>query len=322
MKKIALYGSFTLNMLQAIQAKCPEGFEPYEVDVDALAALADADYMINRGGAVNGAVLDAAPRLKWIQKWGVGYEKIDIHEAGRRNIPVGICMGGNSLPVAELAVALMLAVLRNIVPMSAKLRMGEWARDQFFSRSYLLNGKTVGLVGIGNIARKVAAIVRDGFGAQVLYYDVLRLSEAQEKSLGVTYAALDDLMTQSDIVSIHVPLLESTEGMIDRERLALMKPTACLINTSRGGVINEVDLIQALREGRILGAGLDTFAQEPLSADSELLKLDCVVTTPHCGGNTVDNDIHMAGICIDCIAAYDATGNRAVPEIVNKEFLK
>lgn len=322
MKKIALYGSFTPNMLQAIQSKCPDGFTPYEVAVsEDLAALADADYMINRGGSVDGLVLDAAPKLKWIQKWGVGYEKIDICEAGRRGIPVGICVGGNSLPVAELAVALMLAVLRHIVPMSAKLKEGEWARDQFFSRSYLLNGKTVGLVGIGNIARKVAAIVRDGFGAQVLYYDVLRLSDAQEKALGVTYAALDDLMTQSDIVSIHVPLLESTEGMIDSERLALMKPTACLINTSRGGVVNEADLIKALREGRILGAGLDTFAQEPLSADSELLKLDCVVTTPHCGGNTVDNDIHMAGICIDCIAAYDTTGSRAVPEIVNREFL-
>ncbi len=322
MKKIALYGSFTPNMLQAIRAKCPEGFAPYEVEAGAFKALADADYMINRAAEVDGSVLDAAPRLKWIQKWGVGYEKIDIRAAGARGIPVGICVGGNSLPVAELAVALMLAVLRNIVSMSARLKEGEWARNEFFSRSYLLNGKTVGLIGIGNIARKVASIVRNGFGAQVLYYDVQRLSEAQEATLGVTYTALNELLALSDIVSLHVPLLASTEGMIDGGKLALMKPTACLINTSRGGIVDEPALIQVLKEGRILGAGLDTFAQEPLPADSELLKLDCVVTTPHCGGNTVDNDIHMAGICVDCIVAHDATGSRTMPEIVNNEFLK
>ena len=202
------------------------------------------------------------------------------------------------------------------------MKEGEWVREQYSARSYLLHGKTVGLIGIGNIARKVASIVRSGFDAQVLYYDVFRLSEEQERSLGVVYADLDTLMAQADIVSIHVPLLESTAGMIDRSKLSLMKPTACIINTSRGGIINEADLIEVLREGKILGAGLDTYAQEPLSRDSELLKLDCVVATPHCGGNTADNDINMAAICMDCIARYDASGSREMREIVNREFLK
>lgn len=287
-----------------------------------LSALASADYMVNRGGAVDSSVMDAAPRLKWIQKWGVGYDKIDIKAAGERGIPVGICVGGNSMPVAELAVTLMLDVLRNVVPLNAKMKEGEWVREQYSARSYLLHGKTVGLIGIGNIARKVASIVRSGFDAQVLYYDVFRLSEEQERSLGVVYADLDTLMAQADIVSIHVPLLESTAGMIDRSKLSLMKPTACIINTSRGGIINEADLIEVLREGKILGAGLDTYAQEPLSRDSELLKLDCVVATPHCGGNTADNDINMAAICMDCIARYDASGSREMREIVNREFLK
>ena len=278
--------------------------------------------MVNRGGAVDSSVMDAAPRLKWIQKWGVGYDKIDIKAAGERGIPVGICVGGNSMPVAELAVTLMLDVLRNVVPLNAKMKEGEWVREQYSARSYLLHGKTVGLIGIGNIARKVASIVRSGFDAQVLYYDVFRLSEEQERSLGVAYADLDTLMAQADIVSIHVPLLESTAGMIDRSKLSLMKPTACIINTSRGGIINEADLIEVLREGKILGAGLDTYAQEPLSRDSELLKLDCVVATPHCGGNTADNDINMAAICMDCIARYDASGSREMREIVNREFLK
>ncbi len=322
-KTIVLYGAFSNNMLTALSNTCPQGFETYQVAAGGdLSALADADYMINRGGTVDAKIMDAAPHIKWIQKWGVGYDKIDVKTAGERGIPVGICMGGNSMPVAELAVTLMLNVLRNIVVLNEKMKTGEWAREQYSARSYLLHGKTVGLIGIGNIAQKVAAIVRSGFEAQVLYYDVFRLNAEQEKALGVTYVDLDTLMAKSDIISIHVPLLDSTEGMINKEKIGLMKPTACIINTARGGIINESDLVEALREGRILGAGLDTFAQEPLSRDAQLLTLDCVTVTPHCGGNTVDNDVHMAAICMDCIARYDASGSLEMREIVNRAFLK
>lgn len=321
MKKIALYGNFSPNMLECLQKKCPEGFETYHVPVGGLEQLAQADYIVNRGGAVDGGVMDAAPSLKLIQKWGVGYDKIDVVAAGQRGIPVSICVGGNALPVAELAVTLMLDVLRSVVPMAGCLKQGDWARDRFSPHAYLLTGKTVGLVGIGNIAKKVAAIVKGGFGCEVIYYDVFPLTAEQEKELGVRYVELDELMAQANIVSIHVPLLESTAGMIDASRLALMKPTACIINTSRGGVINEPDLIEVLQNGSILGAGLDTFAVEPLSQDSPLLKLDNVVTTPHCGGNTVDNDINMAAISMECIAQYDATGDKTMRTIVNKAEL-
>ena len=318
MKKIALYGNFSPNMLDCLQRKCPEGFEACHVPVGALDQLNEVDYMINRGGDVNDAVMDAAPNLKLIQKWGAGYDKIDVKAAGERGIPVSICVGGNAMPVAELAVTLMLDVLRNVVPMAGYLKQGDWARDRFSPRSYLLSGKTVGLIGIGNIAKKVAAIVKGGFGCEVIYYDVFPLSVEQEQALGVSYVTLDELMAKADIVSIHVPLLESTTGMIDKSKLALMKPTACIINTSRGGVINEPDLIEALQNGSILGAGLDTYAVEPLPQQSPLLKMDNVVTTPHCGGNTVDNDINMAAICMECIARYDATGYKPMRSIVNK----
>ena len=322
MKKIALYGNFTDNMLQALKEKCPQGFELFFVKAGSdLAPLAQAEYMVNRSGAVDAAVIGAAPNLKFIQKWGVGYDQIDVKTAGAKGIPVSVCIGGNSMPVAELTVTLMLSVLRNVTPMALRMKDGQWPKEQFSGRSYLLHGKTVGLVGIGNIAKKVAAIVKNGFDCRVLYYDIFRLSPEQEAALGVTYAELDDLMAQSDIVSIHVPLLDSTAGMIDGEKLALMKPNACIINTSRGGVIDEPALIRALEEGRILGAGLDTYASEPLDKDSPLLKLDCVVTTPHCGGNTVDNDINMAAICMEAIARYDAGGDRTMRSIVNKECL-
>lgn len=323
MKKILLYGNFSENMLNALRTKCPEGFQVEHQPVGCdLSLLADADYIINRGGEVNAAVIQAAQNTKLIQKWGVGYDKIDVKTAGERGIPVAICVGGNAMPVAELAVTLMLDVLRSVVPMSACLKQGDWSRDRFSPRAYLLHGKTVGLVGIGNIARKVAAIVRGGFDCQVLYYDVFRLTPEQEQELGVSYASLDELMAQSDIVSIHVPLLDSTAGMINRHNLSLMKPTACIINTSRGGVIQENDLIEALQNNKILGAGLDTFAVEPLPADSPLLAMEQVVTTPHCGGNTVDNDINMAAICMANIAQYDSTVDNTMRAIVNHEFLK
>ena len=323
MKKILLYGNFSENMLNALRTKCPEGFQVEHQPVGCdLSLLADADYIINRGGEVNAAVIQAAQNTKLIQKWGVGYDKIDVKTAGERGIPVAICVGGNAMPVAELAVTLMLDVLRSVVPMSACLKQGDWSRDRFSPRAYLLHGKTVGLVGIGNIARKVAAIVRGGFDCQVLYYDVFRLTPEQEQELGVSYASLDELMAQSDIVSIHVPLLDSTAGMINRHNLSLMKPTACIINTSRGGVIQENDLIEALQNNKILGAGLDTFAVEPLPADSPLLAMEQVVTTPHCGGNTVDNDINMAAICMANIAQYDSTADNTMRAIVNHEFLE
>lgn len=322
MKTIAYYGKFSENMRQCLDRHCPEGFTTKYVPEGNLAELADASYFVNRGGAVDAAAIAAAPKLQMIQKWGAGYDKIDVAAAGARDIPVSVCIGGNALPVAELTVTLMLDVLRNVVPLAKHLSKGDWARDQFSPRSYLLTGKTVGLVGIGNIARKVAGIVRDGFGCRVLYYDVFRLSEEQEKAMGVAYADLDTLMTESDIISIHVPLLDSTAGMINGEKIAKMKPTACLINTSRGGVVNETDLIEALKTGKILGAGLDTFAAEPLSPDSELLKLENVVTTPHCGGNTVDNDTNMAAICMECIEAYEKTGDRNARSIVNREYFK
>ena len=129
------------------------------------------------------------------------------------------------------------------------------------------------------------------------------------------------MMAQSDIVSIHVPLLDSTAGMINKAKLDLMKPSACIINTSRGGVINEADLIQTLQENKILGAGLDTFEQEPLPQNSPLLKMDNVVTTPHCGGNTIDNDMNMAAICMENIAKYDSSGNKNMRAIVNQDLL-
>ena len=322
MKKIALYGKFTFNMEECLRESCPEGFELYSVQTgEDPALLKDADYIINRGGTVSKETISFMENTKLIHKWGVGYDKIDVASAGEKGIPVTITIGGNAMPVAELAVGLMLDVYRHITSMTIRLKDGEWAREEYSPRSYLLNGKKVGLIGIGNIARKVAHILKEGFGCTVSYYDVFRLSPEQEAAMGVTYAALDDIFRESDIVSIHVPLLDSTRGMVNKEKLELMKSTAILINTARGPIIREADLIEALQNEKILGAGLDTYEEEPLPASSPLLQLDNVVTTPHCGGNTIDNDINMAKISMDIIRRFDETKDRSMREIVNGQYL-
>jgi phosphoglycerate dehydrogenase-like enzyme len=207
--------------------------------------------------------------------------------------------------------------------MATRLReKGEWAGNDYMSRAYMINEKTVGLLGLGNIGRNVGKIVKNGFGATVQYYDVRRLPEDVEKELGFKFVGVDELLATSDIISVHVPLLPSTEGMINREALAKMKSTAILINAARGPIINEKDLIEALQNKVILGAGLDTFTEEPLNPSSPLLTMDNVVCTPHAAGNTVDNEINMVKLCLSNIAKYDAGEELRLPVLVNGEYLK
>jgi glyoxylate reductase/D-3-phosphoglycerate dehydrogenase len=191
--------------------------------------------------------------------------------------------------VAEHAIMLMLAVYRKLVTFHQNVAGGRW--HQGIPRTvniFELEGKTVGLVGLGNIGRQVARRVQ-AFDAQVIYYDAVRPSPQEEVQLGVQYAPLDTLLATADIVSLHVPLNESTRHMIDAQALGRMKPTGIVINTCRGEVIEEHALIDALQKGRILGAGLDTQTKEPPDPENPLLRLPNVTLTPHSAGPTVDS---------------------------------
>jgi phosphoglycerate dehydrogenase-like enzyme len=218
-----------------------------------------------------------------------GYDYVNIAGARKARIPICSNGGANSVAVAEHAVMLMLAVYRKLVAFHQNVAGGRW--HQGIPRTvniFELEGKTVGLVGLGNIGRQVARRVK-AFDAQVVYYDVFRLSPQEEEKLGVQYAPLDTLLATADIVSLHVPLNENTRRMIDARALGRMKPTAILINTCRGEVVDEPALIAALQHGRILAAGLDTQAKEPPDPNNPLLTLPNVTLTPHSAGPTVDS---------------------------------
>ena len=250
--------------------------------------IRDADFAISGQVGVSADVFKAARRLKLLHKWGVGVDNIDIQAAKALGIKVARTTGSNAVPVAEFTIGLILATLRFLALGHERLRQGRWmAFNQMPGAAFCVSGKTVGLVGFGAIGQGVASRLR-GFGCTLFYNKRTRLSPAEEAELGVTYAATDDLLAQSDIVCLHCPLTPATTNLIDTRALSLMKRSSVLINVARGGVVVEADLAQALRDRTIRGAAMDVYSIEPLPANSELLSLDNIVVTPHLAAATAD----------------------------------
>ena len=260
--------------------------------VEHLAMMEQADYIIAGGIPITKEYMQAAKHLRMIQKWGIGVDKIDCAAAKELGIPFSITAGANSIPVAELAVGLMFAVNRRIPYVDAQMRQGHWLKTEMRPLCYMLNGKTVGLLGIGNIAKQVAKMLR-GFDVDILYYDLYPLKPEVENELNVRCVDFDTLFRESDVLSVHVPMMDSTKGMIGKTQLEAMKKTSILINTARGGVVDEAALVEALKSGTIRGAGLDSYAVEPIEPTNPLLKLENVVLTSHNGGGVIDNVLHV-----------------------------
>lgn len=252
-------------------------------------ALADAECLVGFGdGTMDDAFYKRAPKLKLVQLLSAGYDRIDIEAARRAGVPVCNNGGANSTAVAEHAILLMLAVSRRLTWQHANVSGGRWRGNNASEvKLYEMYGKTLGIVGLGTIGRKTAKLAR-AFGMHVQYYDVTRLSEEHAESIGVRFTLLEELLRTSDIVSLHVPLLAATKHMIDAGRLTMMKPSAFLINTCRGPVVDEPALIEALTNGTIAGAGLDVFDQEPPPPNNPLFALQNVVLTAHFAGPTWD----------------------------------
>ncbi len=244
--------------------------------------------------------MQAGTNLKVLGRAGVGVDNIDVDYATRRGIVVLNAPGGNVVSAAEHTFALLLALVRHIAQADASLRGGKWERSRF--KGIELHGKTLGLAGAGRIGTEVARRGR-AFGMRVIAYDPY-LSRERAEQLGIELVTLPDLLDEADVVSVHTPLTDETRRLIGAKELALMKPTAYLVNAARGGVVDEAALAQALEGGKLAGAALDVFEQEPVPANHPLLKLENVVVIPHLGAATREAQ-KSVGIEI-CEAVRDA----------------
>lgn len=282
----------------------PEGLTPLSEDPrfelitrpglapDALAeALAEVDAVIVRSAAkVPREALAKTTRLKVIGRAGVGVDTIDVAAATEHGIAVLNAPAGNTISAAELTMALMLSVARRVAAADRSMKEGAWNRGAFGGIE--LYGKTLGLVGAGRIGSEVASRAR-AFGMRVLIHDPYLHADRAE-AIGATLAPLDELLRAADVISIHAPLTAGTAGMIGAAELALLKPTAIVLNVARGEILQEEPLIEALRAQRLGGAGLDVYPEEPLPADHPLRTLDNAVLTPHLGASTEEAQQNVA----------------------------
>jgi len=272
---------------KAIEVLKKAGFEVlYEEypDEDRLVELVkDVDAIIVRSKPkVTRKIIENAPKLKVIGRAGVGLDNIDLEAARERGVKVVNSPGASSRSVAELVFGLLFAVARKIAFADRKMREGQWVKKQCLGRE--LEGKTIGIIGFGRIGYEVAKIA-NAFGMKVLLYDP-KPNEERAKEVGGKFVPLEELLRESDVVTLHVPLIEATYHLINEDKLKLMKKTAILINASRGAVVDTDALVRALKEGWIAGAGLDVYEEEPLPKGHPLTKFDNVVLTPHIGAST------------------------------------
>jgi len=293
MPSILLTNYYSQELLSIVKQTVPEGFDIISLDEatqqNVISKIHNAEYLLVGGRIkIDEKVLSAATKLKMIQRTGVGLDSLDFDAVKIKNIPVYVNPGINARSVAEHSIMLLLSVLRNITNVDSIIKSGTWKKHELGIQNNELFGKTVGLIGLGNIGTHVAQMLKP-FGVKIIYNKRTRLREETENNLGITYSSFDDLLKQSDIISLHCPLSNGTERLIDWEQLSLMKKGAIIINTSRGKLINEQALIEHLKSQKLKGAGLDVYEHEPLSSESELLKLSNVILTPHISGITKES---------------------------------
>jgi D-3-phosphoglycerate dehydrogenase len=276
-----------------------------------LAALPDADAILIRSATqMDPEAIAAGKQLKVIARAGVGLDNVDVKAATQAGVMVVNAPTSNIVSAAELAVALLLSAARNIVPANLALKNGEWKRSKY--NGVELSEKTVGIVGLGRIGVLVAQRL-SAFGVTLIAYDPY-VQPARAAQIGVRLVPLDELMRESDFITVHLPKTPETAGLIGDEQLKLAKPTMYLINAARGGIVDEDALYRAISEGRVAGAGLDVYAKEPCT-DSPLFGLETVVATPHLGAST-DEAQEKAGIAV-AKSVRLALGGELVPDAVN-----
>jgi D-3-phosphoglycerate dehydrogenase len=247
--------------------------------------LGDVTGLVVRVMPVTAERIAAAPRLRVIGKHGIGVDNVDLDAARARGIPVVFTPGANDEAVAEHTLALMLMLARKMERLVGLARAGKFDEGRRAADGTDLRGKTLGLIGVGRIGGRVAQICRGAFSMRVLAHDPY-VSPERAAELGVELAEIDDVVRAADFLSVHTPLTPETRNVVSRARIALMKPGAFVVNCARGGLVDESALVEALREGRISGAGIDVFEQEPPPADHPLLALPNAIVTSHVAGSS------------------------------------
>jgi D-3-phosphoglycerate dehydrogenase len=273
----------------------------------------DVDVIVVGLQPVTERVVDAATRLKVIARHGAGVDNVDLKATGERGIPVVNAPGANAHSVADLAIGLMLALARKICLADRNTKNSDW-RNTIGNEIY---GKTLGICGLGEIGFKVAERAR-GFNMNLLAYDVVS-NEALAREMGIVYTTKKDILQEADVITLHLPLMKETMGFISEEELLAMKSTAMLINTARGGIVDEKALFRALTEGWIAGAALDVFEQEP-SVDHPLFQFDTFIATPHMGGITSEA-LTRTGMAVarDIVAVLQG---KTPVHFANKEYMR
>ena len=259
-----------------------------EAELVAIAPNYDA-IMVRSGTKITRPVLEAAPKLQIVGRAGVGVDNIDVPAATERGVIVVNSPGGNTIAVAELALGMMLSLVRKLIPAHNSVAAGEWKRSKFLGTE--LNGKTLGIVGVGRIGVEVARRAQS-FGMNVIGYDPF-LGSSRANQLNIEAVSLEELWPRCDFITLHTPLTPQTRHLVNAQVLSQMKPTAVLLNCARGGIIDEEALYEALKNGKLGGAGLDVFETEPPKT-SPLLELPNVVLTPHLGASTEEAQVEVA----------------------------
>lgn len=309
-------------VLDLLESKCEVRFHPEDSRIPE-ARLAEAcqevEGLLVTGARVNEEVLQQASRLRVVANAGVGYDNIDVAACTRRRIVVTNTPGVLDDATADLAFALLMAAARRIVEGDRMVRQGRWREWQWgLLHGADLHGKTLGLYGFGRIGQAMARRGR-GFSMRILYHARHRVAETVERELAARYVDRETLLRESDFLSLHVPLAPETRHLVRAQELDLMKPTAFLINTARGPIVDEEALVEALKSKRIAGAGLDVFEREP-QVHPGLIELENVVLMPHVGSATTETRFRMAQLAAENLLA--ALDGRRPPNLVNPEVYR